>query len=359
MNLMKKTVKIVRNGIIHQIPVNPLNSMKYFGGGGSSSPETVPKYTPGQEQLLNAITGQLIPQVGQGVTPYPGQMVAGLSPLQQQGFNIAGGMGGIGQAAQQHFQSMLGQVDTGMAGRGMGMAEGALQDVLAPWDPAAATELWETAYKRPALETWREDIMPSIMEKGVRSAGTADSGPMQRELARSGETLATNLSGQLANLLYSGQQAQLGRQQAGAGQAMNLAGLPSNVLQGAGQVGGMGTDMLSQLLNIGGIQRGVAGEQLQEPYAKWQYSQPYNNPYLTNFLGTALSQPPMDYYTTTSGPGAAQMLPGLGSMIGGAQGGFLGGSGGTGGGGILGDWSPTGGTGSDIQLAMQLAAMFA
>lgn len=140
---------------------------------------------------------------------------------------------------------------------------------------------------------------------------------MRRELARSGETLTTNLSAQLANLLYSGEQAQKGRQQTGVGQAMQLAGMPSNLMQGAGQVGGMGTDTLSQMLNMGGMQRGITGEQMQEPYAKWQFSQPWNNPYLQNFLGTALSQPPMDVIAQEQGPGmGAMMMPALGSFLG-------------------------------------------
>lgn len=261
-------------------------------------------------------------QIGQGVTPYPGQMVPGASPIQEMGFGMAGGLGPMVTGPQQYFQQMLGQVEPGMAGRGMGMAEGGLQDMLAPFDPAAATEFWETAHKRPAMEMWREDIMPAIMEKGVRTAGTSDSGPMQKELARSGEDLATGLSGQLANLLYSGQQAQMGRQQTGVNQAMQLAGMPSNIMQGAGQVGGMGTDILSQMLNMGGMQRGIEGEQLQEPYAKWQFSQPYNNPYLSQFLGTALSQPPMETIGQQQGPGmgALSMLP-LGSFLGSDKGG--------------------------------------
>lgn len=275
----------------------------------------------GVRELYKQLTELLGPQIGQGITPYAGQMVPGVSPIQETGFGLAGGMGPMAQGSQQYFQDVLGLAQPELAGRGMGMAEGTLQDVLKPWDPKAATEMWETSWKQPALETWREDVMPSIMEKGVRSAGTADSGPMQRELARSGETLTTNLGAQLANLLYSGEQAHKGRQQAGVGQAMNLAALPSNVLQGAGQVGGMGTDMLSQMLNIGGMQRGISGEQLQEPYAKWQQAQPWANPYLQNFLGPALSQPPMDVIAQEQGPGMfSQLLGPLGSFLGTEQG---------------------------------------
>jgi hypothetical protein len=248
-------------------------------------------------------------------------MIPGVSPIQEQGFDLAGGLPGMIGGQQQFSQQMLGQIDPGMAGRGMGMAESSLQDLMAPYDPSATEDFWSKSIKAPAMEAWRDEIMPSIMERGVGMGGTARSGPMGRELARSGEDLATNLSGQLAGLQYSGQQAQLGRQQTGVNQAMNLAGLPSSLMQGAGQVGGMGTDILSQMLNIGGMQRGIAGEQLQEPYAKWQQAQPWNNPYLQAFLGQALGQPPKDVIATEQGPGmGAQLLGPLGSFMGSEQG---------------------------------------
>ena len=80
---------------------------------------------------------------------------------------------------------------------------------------------------------------------------------------------------------------------------------------------GMGTDLLSQMLNMGSMQRGIEGQQLQEPYEKWQFSQPWANKYLQNFLGTTLSQPGMDYYTTGGGGGAmSQLMPAIGAFAG-------------------------------------------
>lgn len=295
-------------------PDNPF--VRYFGGGDTKIKTVDPYAGTGIRELYKALSEWIQPQIGQGITPYADQMVPGVSPIQETGFGLTGGLGPMVSGPQQYFQDVLGIAEPQLAGRGMGMAEETLQDVLAPFDPTKATEMWETAYKRPILETWHEDVMPAIMEKGVRTGGTADSGPMKRELARSGERLTTNLAGQLANLLYSGEQAHLGRQQAGVGQAMNLAGLPGNIMQQAGRVGGMGTDTLSQMLNIGGVQRGITGEQLQEPYAKWQQAQPWANPYLQNFLGPALSQPPMETIAQQQGPGmgALSMLP-LGSFL--------------------------------------------
>jgi len=305
-----------------------LDSWRYFGGGGQSVQTVDPYAGTGVRELLNQLNAMISPQIGRGVEAYPGQMAAGVSPLQQQGFGVAGTqMPPMAGGAMQYFQDVLGQQAAG-GDQYQQLAGTTLQNLMQPWNPEAETQMWEQAYKAPAMQTWQQDVIPQIMERyGEGGMG----GALGRELGRSGRDLTLGLGGQLANLLYSGQQAQLGRQQAGVGQAMQLAGLPSQLVGQAGQIGGMGTDMLSQLLNIGGTQRGIAGEQLQEPYAKWQYSQPYNNPYLQNFLGTILGQQPMQSMVTQSAPGlGTQLLPMLGSYLGGggSLGGLAGGLGG-------------------------------
>ncbi|GAF71280.1 unnamed protein product, partial [marine sediment metagenome] len=181
-------------------------------------------------ELLEALTGQLIPEVGRGLTPYGGERVAGITPLQETAFGMAPGYAPGIQAGLQG----AGQFDPSQGQGFLGTGQQALSSALQDWDPAREQQLWETSFKEPALRAWREDIMPSIMERGVRTGGTADSGPMRRELARSGENLATNLSGQLGSLLYGGQQAQLGRQLQGAGMAGQMAGIPGQ-LAGQGQ----------------------------------------------------------------------------------------------------------------------------
>lgn len=299
-NLMEKTVKIGR----HQIPVNPQSNRRYFGGGGSSSPEAVPKYTPEQMKLLSSlIGGQLLPQMGQGITPYGGQRVAGITPLQESAYGMAGGYAPGIEAGLQGFGQFDPSQGMGLLGAGVQGLQGAMQ----PWDPAAETELWETAWKRPALETWREDVMPAIMEKGVRSAGTADSGPMRRELARSGEKLTTDLSGQLANLLYTGQQAQAGRQMQGAGMLGQMAGIPGQL---AGQGLGMAGQGLGQMAGMGAEQRGIGQQFLGAEQAKWTEAQPWANPWLQQYLSTALGSSAFDTVIGQEKPSmASQMAP--------------------------------------------------
>lgn len=355
MKLQNQTIKVHRNGYTFQI--DPGNPFRRFIGGGGTDVETLDPYAgTGYRELYKKFTDWLQPSVG-AVTPYPGQMVPGPSGLQQMGFDVAQGLTPIASGGQEFFGGMLGQADIGAPGRAMGMAETGLQGIMQPFDPSMVMEGLQPG-KELALDTFFRDIVPGLKESYVSKAGTADTGALDRAMAREGGRLSLGLGAQAFPYLYGGQQAQLGRQQQGVGQAMNLAQLPGSVLGQAGQIGGMGTDMLSQMLNIGGMQRGITGEQMGEAAGKWQMQQPWASPW-TNVLSTLQgAAPQMDYLSMGQGPGAAQFLPGLGSMVGGAEGGFLGGPGGTGGGGFLGDYSPTGSTGSDIQLAMQIAAMF-
>lgn len=283
------------------------------GGGGGGS---VSMQSPEQKALLKALIGQIQPQIGAGITPYAGDRVPPISPLQQQGFDIMQGYMPYAQQFQDFTGQALTQYDPQRGMRAQELGAGALENVLAPFDPSAATEMWEKSWKQPALETWREDVMPAIMEKGVRKGGTADSGPMQRELARSGETLTTNLAGQLANLLYSGEQAQMGRQLSGLPEAYRGAMTPTDVLGQQMQIGQFPLNVMQQALGVGGQQRGIAGEQMGAEQQAWTEAQPYENPwlqYLSQALGTQAIQP----YYKQGGPGMGALGMGaLGSAMG-------------------------------------------
>jgi len=198
----------------------------------------------------------------------------------------------------------------------MGIAETGLQDVMQPFDPSMVMEGLQPG-KELALDTYFRDIIPALKERYVAGAGTADTGALDRAMAREGGRLSLGLGAQAFPYLYGGQQAQLGRQQQGVSQAMNLAGTQGQVLGQAGQVGGMGTDMLSQMMNIGGQQRGITGEQMGEAAGKWQFQQPWASPWTDVVSRLGGSAPQMDYINQQQGPGMlSQMLPALGSFAG-------------------------------------------
>jgi len=284
------------------------------GGGGSSG--AVSAQTAEQKALLKALIGQIQPELGRGVTPYQGERVPGIQPLQQQGFDIMQGfMPNAGQF-QDFTTQALSQYDPAQGMRAQELGAGALENVLKPFDPSGATEMWEKSWKQPALNMWRDEVMPSIMEKGVRKGGTADSGPMKRELARSGEDLTTNLSAQLANLLYSGEQAQMGRQMQGLPEAYRGAMTPTDVLGQKLQIGQYPLNIMNQALQVGGQQQQQVGAEHGAAQQEWTEGQAYENPWL-QYLSQALGTQAISPYYKQSGPGAGALgLGALGSAMG-------------------------------------------
>jgi hypothetical protein len=277
-----------------------------FGGGGSSTKTVDPWSGTGMRELFKGYTDYLSPFVG-GVSAYPGQLTPGPSPLQQTGFDVAQGLTPMATGGQQYFGDIYGQMDVGAPSRAMGTAESALADVMAPYDPEMAKQTLEPA-RQLALDTYFRDIVPGLKESYVSRAGTADAGALNRAFAREGSNLSLGLSNQLAQLLYSGSEAQKNRQQAGVGQAMQLAGLPGQVLGQAGQIGGMSTDALAQMLSMGTMQRGITQEQMYEPYQKWATEQPYNNPWTQVLATLGGSTPQMDTVVGQQAPSMASQL---------------------------------------------------
>lgn len=308
--------KITRNGKTYQIQTNLFNptsltlgpSRRAFisgtpsgdlfeTGGGEAS--QVSKLLPEQEQLLRALISQISP--GQGVTPYGGERVAGAAPLQETAFDLAQG---YAPGVQAGFQATS-QFDPTQAGRFLDTGQEALTAALAPFDTGEATDYWQKSLVEPATKTFRQEIIPAIMESSVRKAGTSDSGPMQRELARAGVDLASILSSQLGGLLYGGGQAQKGRQLGGAQLAGQLAGVPGNVAGQGQQLASLG---LGQMTGMGTQQRGIGQQFLTAEQKKWMEAQPYMNPWLQQYLSTALGTSAFDTVISPQEPSVAEQL---------------------------------------------------
>jgi hypothetical protein len=303
---------------------------KNFGGGGSSVESFNPYKGTGVRDLYKQLGSWVGPQIGQSVTPYSGQTVADFSNLQNQGFAQAGQLGTTSNLMQNYAQQAMQQQLSG-GNQYQQMATSALQDIMKPYDATSATNYWNQSFVNPAMQNWQQNVLPTIAEKyGTGGVG----GSLGREMLRSGENLNTNLSGQLGDILYSGQQADLTRKQTGVNQAMGMAGLSNQLMSGAGNIAGQGTDMLSQMMNMGSMQQAQSQNQLNAAQNYWTQSQPYSNPYLQQFLGTALQQGGNQAMVKQNAPGiGTQMLPMLGAMAGmglvasGAGGALLGGAG--------------------------------
>lgn len=222
--------------------------------------------TEGQRAILDSLTTQIQAQMGQGITPYSGQIAAGVSPLQQQAFDLAGALGTTPEA---------------MA-RG-----GALQQIMAG-TPAyqASPEEYERAYAQgveaPAMAQWSRDIIPQILHQ-YGSGGTA--GAVYDMLGRSGADLATNLAGQRAQYRLQGLHDQQAALEAAAGR--RLGGIEASAQESLRPILATGA--------MGEVQRGITQDQLGEDYLKWSTAQPYNNPWL-GFLAPALGTQAFNTY---------------------------------------------------------------
>jgi hypothetical protein len=273
-------------------------------GGGTKYTTLDPYAGTGVRELYQALNSWVTPTIGQGATPYSGSTVSGASPLQTQGFDLASLLGG--QAGNQFLSNQ------NLSNQYMNEGGSTLKSLLQPYDPNAATAMWNKAYVDPAMQLWKGQTMPGIMEQAERMGGTASSGGMQRELALAGENMSTDLASQLAKLQYQGQQDALSRQQTAVNQAGQYAQLPGQI---SAQNNQSTASIINSLLNTGSTQRGITNDQLQESYQKWQYSQPSNNPMLS-VLKMALGQPEKTIQASQQSDPLGQLLSGFGTLMG-------------------------------------------
>lgn len=244
---------------------------------GSSEDPTISQastLTSGQSSLLNSLTTLLQNQLGTGVNSYGGTYTPGASETQQTQYD--------------YIQSLFDQ-------SGENTPLTTLNSILQPYDKESATEYWEQAVKAPAMATW-DDLKAQTLEP-FAGMDALDSGASRRALADAAVDLNTNISGQLADVLYQGEQSHLNRQVEG----MNYS-----------------TNLLSALNVPGATQREIASEQGQEEYNDWLTEQSYNNPWL-QYLSTGLNT---NAFENVASGGDTQgslgsVLAGLGGLFGG------------------------------------------
>ena len=291
---------------------NPLSRIRFFGGGGSSVKQVDPLAGTGVRELYPDFTKWLQPQIG-AVTAYPGQVTPGPSNLQQQGFDLANSLTPVASGGQEYAQGVMSGADSGAAWRNLNMAESGLNQMSQPFDPQNMMNSFRPSMDL-ATDYFKNDLIPAMQNNYVSRTGTPDSGALNRSIAREGGRLAMGLGADANSYMFQGEQNQLNRNAAVPGQAMNLANSSNQIMSGAQ---GMGIDVLSRLLDIGNLQRGITGEQNQESAGRYAFEQPYNSPWINALSSLSGGAPKMDTINQQSGPGAAGMLgPMLGSFLG-------------------------------------------
>ena len=321
----------------------------FGGGGGGADIQQAPTLLPEQKDLLLQILSGLGGLTGQALTPTGPQQFAPISGLQQQAFSGFGDLGGLGNLGIGLGQQGLQQFDPGASQGFLDQAGGALQQGLQGFDPERILSALEPG-RQLAQRQFDEKTVPNLLERFGATSGS--SGALNQALAEAGANLSLGLNAQAAPFLGQAALSAPGQQFQGAGLAGNLAQLPGQLAQQSLGLGAGGSDILGQLLNVGGQQRGIAQEPLSAQFQAAQ--QPAQ--LLGGFAPLGLGTQAFTNFQQQQGPsGVGQALGGLGSFIGKQEGGFLGGGEG---GGFLGGASPTGGTGGDVQLALQIASLF-
>ena len=207
---------------------------------------------------------------------FPGQMYVSPSAQTQQALAqqeaLATGAQPTLQAAQQAYQSSLGQIGQTAAG-------GFLQ--VNPYQQAMLA-----AATRPLTQQYGEQIVPGIASLYSR-AGRYGSGAMERALGGATEAYGRALGDVSANIVGQdyARERQL-QQQAQLGQAALAQSAPSFF-----QMGFLPSQALAQ---VGAAREQIAAQPLQEQIQRYQYSQqqPYEalQGFLSSIYGTPMAQ---------------------------------------------------------------------
>lgn len=260
---------------------------------GSSSPSTISNFNPQQQNLAHQFGPLLQNQVGQGITPYNGQLVA---PV---------------QGASQ-IQGMLGSYNpTQFSGGQTGAINQALSGQPAyNVNPQTTANYFQQSVVDPSMRTYNQVTAPAINQGFAANGGTFSTA---RGVAQ-GQALS-NLQDSNAAQLASTQQSNQQLQAQLAQSAVN------NQLQGVG----LAQQYANQpLYNAQALTQALAPfqqnaqNQLSANYSQWQSQQSYNNPYLSDIMGflgestqSAYQQPNYTGQFIGAGVGAAGSLASL------------------------------------------------
>jgi len=188
--------------------------------------------------------------------------------------------------------------------------------MMQPFDPQRITQTMKPIGDY-AMSQYKEDLVPWLAEKYGPALGARSSGAFGRELARGGERLGMGLASQFAPYQMTGYENQMNRMAQVPGLSQQMAMGPMSMLsQALSGVGQYPFQIGQGLMGAGGVQRGITGQQLAEPFEKWQMAQPWD-PRFLNMLSLPLGQPPKEIVAKGTGGGLGySMLSGLAPGIG-------------------------------------------
>lgn len=278
--------------------------------------ESASRYTPGQSAFLDQLISLVAPAIWERTPVYEDQRVAGVSPLQQQGFDIYSGYGNVAGEGITALQDAFARYNPDMAQQYQQMGMDALSRVTQQFDPTNITQALEPA-RELGLRQFK-DIIPQIMEHYTAGGDIKSSGAMNRALAQAAKDFSLGFSAQSAPYYIQGYEQNLDRNLAAIPEVYRMGMMPTDIVnQVISGMGSMPMNIASQAINAGGISRGITGEQLGAAQDYWTEQQPWSNPYLQQYAGTILGTLPVENaYVQGGAPAWSYMMPAVGQMLG-------------------------------------------
>lgn len=264
-----------------------------FGGPSEShlwNPQQMGISSALQSILGNAL-GQGMVNAPQGVEAYGGQITPDATYNQQLAFDAAPGL-----LASQRNRGIEGALGSALSG-----------NPAYQIDPATSERFYNDSVVLPAQRQFQDTLQGIDARYGARFGR---SGGQQEAFGRAATDFGTNLAGIRGDLVFQDEQARRAALENAANRQVQGAGIAAEYDTSKQQ---NNRANLAMLAGIGGEERSIAGQKSAEDYSKWEYSRPYNNPWL-GFMGTALAPPPT---MVTQQPGIAA---GIGSLFSGISG---------------------------------------
>ena len=256
--------------------------------GGSTNKNL---WSTGQQNIAKALQRQVGDAVGRGVEAYGGEIAPGATQNQQLAYDAAPGL--LASQRNRGVETALGSILSGNPAYQI--------------DPARSAAFYNDSVLLPAQRQFQDTMQGIDARYGARFGR---SGGQQEAIGRAATDFNTNLAGIRGDLVFQDEQARRAALESAAGR--QLQGVGASVGYRDSQQENQRRNLVT-LAGLGGEQRAITGQQNAEDYGKWQYSQPYNNPWL-GFMGAALAPPPTQ---TNQTPGA---LAGAGSFMSGLSG---------------------------------------
>lgn len=228
---------------------------------GSGSPSTVSNFNPQQQNLAHVLGPVLQSQVGKGITPYSGEIVAPLN------------------AGYQNVQDQLNSYNPQQFQAGQ---TGAINQALSGQpaynlDPQTTANYFQQGVVDPSMRTYNSTTAPAINQGFAAQGGTFSTARGIAQSRALSDLQATNASN-LAQTQYQNQT--LNSQLAESAANRQLQGI------------GIANQYQTQpLYNAQQLSAALQPFQQQAQaldttgYQQWQAQQPYNNPYLSQIMG--------------------------------------------------------------------------